>query len=389
MTKRIGQPKIINKVNRDLIKEIVAENSPVSKPQIAKISKLSLPTVNKAVDAMEAEGIFKRTTAEVNRVGRKAVYYEINGDFGYIVTLYIENEYANGYIRGAVVDLLGEILYCEDRKIDYSLEATGPGSLFGFIEFLIEAARKKGTVKALSLGVPAVIDDTGNMYRIPNIIEWEGVNLKELLEKRYLLPAFVENDVNLTAIGILNKYFPGKPKNLVYMYFGEGIGAGVVIRGKLYKGKYNFAGEFSHMIISNPEDNNLGKYKPVGLFSRDFLPLLDQIMADSSLKELLSSEDHSVEVLRYKSIEKLIHLVSHVIINMIVLLNPEVIAIRGFVFNLAVLQEIEKYISDYVGKNNLPELLLIDDNQIGLEGTIRQGLSHSYSNYSFINDKGI
>jgi predicted NBD/HSP70 family sugar kinase len=173
------------------------------------------------------------------------------------------------------------------------------------------------------------------------------------------------------------------------MYFGEGIGAGVVIRGKLYKGKYNFAGEFSHMIISNPEDNNLGKYKPVGLFSRDFLPLLDQIMADSSLKELLSSEDHSVEVLRYKSIEKLIHLVSHVIINMIVLLNPEVIAIRGFVFNLAVLKEIEKYISDYVGINNLPELLLIDDNQIGLEGTIRQGLSHSYSNYSFINDKGI
>jgi hypothetical protein len=82
-------------------------------------------------------------------------------------------------------------------------------------------------------------------------------------------------------------------------------------------------------------------------------------------------------------------MVSQVIINMIVLLNPEVIAIRGFVFNLAVIKEIERYITDYVGKNNLPEFMLIDDHQIGLEGTIRQGLSHSYSRYSFINDKGI
>jgi predicted NBD/HSP70 family sugar kinase len=389
MRKRIGQPKIINRVNRDLIKEIVAENSPVSKPQIAKISRLSLPTVNKTVEAMEAEGIFKRTTAEVNRVGRKAVYYEINGDFGYIVALYIENEYANGYIRGAIVDLLGEILYCEDRKTDYSLKATGSGSLFGFIDFLIEKAKEKGTVKALTLGVPAVIDDKGNMYRIPNIIEWEGVNLKDLLEKRYLLPAYVENDVNLTSIGILNKYFPGKPKNIVYMYFGEGIGAGVVIRGKLYKGKFNFAGEFSHMVISNPGDNDLGQYKQVGLFSRDFLPLLAEIMEDSSLKKLLRFKEQGGEVLRYEPIKRFIQMVSHVIINMIVLLNPEVIAIRGFVFNNAVLNDIGKYIIDYVGKNNLPELLLIDDNNIGLEGTIRQGLAHSVSNYSFINDKGI
>ena len=389
MIKKIGQPRIINRVNRDLIKEIVADNSPISKPQIAKISRLSLPTVNKTVDEMEAEGIFIRTPAEENRVGRKAVFYKINGDFGYIVALYIENEYANGYIRGAVVDLLGKILYCEDRKIDYSLGAEGPASLYGFIDFLIEEAQKRGAVKALTLGVPAVIDADGNMYRIPNIIEWEGVVLKELLEKRYQLPAFVENDVNLTAIGILHKYFPGQLKNLVYMYFGEGIGAGIVIRGKLYKGKYNFAGEFSHMIINNPDDPNLGQYKSVGLFSRDFLPLLDQIMEDRSLKELLRSEEQGGAVLRYEAMQKLVQMVSQVIINMIVLLNPEVIAIRGFVFNPAVIKELERYITDYVGKNNVPEILLIEDQQIGLEGTIRQGLSHSYSKYSFINDKGI
>jgi len=380
---------MINIINRDLIKEIVAKNSPISKPQIAQISSLSLPTINKTVDAMVEEGLFKKAEVKVSHVGRKADYYELEGDSGSIIALYIENDFTDGYVRGALADMLGNIIYREDRKIDYSLEAKGPVDLFEFINSLIKQANKETAIKAISFGIPGVTDGNGYIYRIPNIISWEGINLKKILEKEYDIPTFIENDVNLTAVGVLHKFFLDQKQDIVYMYFGKGIGAGIIIRGKLYKGKNNFAGEFSHLIISNPETNNLSDFKSEGLYTHEFMPIFSNIMNNADLTYLLKHEPENRSILNNQEIKLLMEKVSYLIINMIVLLNPEVIAIRGLTFNQAILDHIKTIITGYMGANNCPDLLLIGDSETGLEGTIKLGLSHSFSNYSFINNKGV
>ncbi len=112
--------------------------------------------------------------------------------------------------------------------------------VFGVIDPLI----RKG-LKGIGIGVPSVIDlERGVIYDVVNIPSWKKVPLRALLEKRYHLPVYINNDANCFAAG--EKYF-GRARgcdNVVGLIVGTGLGAGIVANGKLYSGANCGAGEF-------------------------------------------------------------------------------------------------------------------------------------------------
>ncbi len=101
------------------------------------------------------------------------------------------------------------------------------------------------TISGIGVGVPSVVDvERGIVYDVQNIPSWKEVHLKELLEGRFKAPVYVNNDANCFAVG--EKYF-GKGKNydnIVGLIVGTGLGAGLIINGKLYPGNNCGAGEF-------------------------------------------------------------------------------------------------------------------------------------------------
>lgn len=100
-------------------------------------------------------------------------------------------------------------------------------------------------VAGIGAGVPSIIDlKTGTVYDVQNIPSWKKVPLKAILEERYRLPVYVNNDANCFAAG--EKYF-GKAKpfdHAVGLIIGTGLGAGVIANGRLYSGINCGAGEF-------------------------------------------------------------------------------------------------------------------------------------------------
>lgn len=100
-------------------------------------------------------------------------------------------------------------------------------------------------VKGIGLGVPSVVDTKhGIVYEVNNIPCWKEIHLKELLENRYKIPVYVNNDANCFAVG--EKYF-GKGKDyesVIGLITGTGLGAGLILDGKLYSGRNCGAGEF-------------------------------------------------------------------------------------------------------------------------------------------------
>lgn len=100
-------------------------------------------------------------------------------------------------------------------------------------------------VRGIGVGVPSVIDlKKGTIYDVVNIPSWKRVPLKALMEKRYGIPVYVNNDANCFAAG--EKYF-GKAKkydNAVGLIIGTGLGAGIIANGKLISGTNCGAGEF-------------------------------------------------------------------------------------------------------------------------------------------------
>lgn len=112
-------------------------------------------------------------------------------------------------------------------------------SLFEAIDSIINS-----DVTAIGIGVPAVVDPiTGVVYDVQNIPSWKEVALKDIVEKKYDLPVFLNNDANCFALG--EKIFgDGKDyENCIGLSIGTGIGMGIIINSKLYNGILCGAGE--------------------------------------------------------------------------------------------------------------------------------------------------
>lgn len=99
-------------------------------------------------------------------------------------------------------------------------------------------------VTRIGIGVPSVVDaERGIVYNVVGIPSWREVHLKEYLEQRFGLPVSVNNDCNFFALGVCRYGVASGYRNVVCMTLGTGVGAGVVIDGKLYGGHNTGAGE--------------------------------------------------------------------------------------------------------------------------------------------------
>ena len=112
--------------------------------------------------------------------------------------------------------------------------------IFDLIDPLID-----DNAEAIGIGVPSVVDiEKGIVYDVQYIPSWKEVPLKKWMEDRYGIPVLVNNDANCFALGEL--YF-GKGKgisSMIGLTIGTGLGAGIIINGKLYAGNNCGAGEF-------------------------------------------------------------------------------------------------------------------------------------------------
>ena len=111
----------------------------------------------------------------------------------------------------------------------------------------------RGTLPApASIGVACggpLDSRAGVIYSPPNLPRWDGVPVKAFLEERFGLPTFVENDANAGALAE-HRFGAGRgTRNLVYLTLGTGIGGGIIVDGRLYRGTTDDAGEIGHTTI--------------------------------------------------------------------------------------------------------------------------------------------
>ena len=107
----------------------------------------------------------------------------------------------------------------------------------------------------LGVGAPGAVNvKEGRVIIAPNL-GWKDAPLKADLQKHLDLPVFVENDCKLHALGVFEAEHKGKPRDLIGIFVGTGIGAGIFIDGKPYTGFNGTAGEIGHMVldIDGPE----------------------------------------------------------------------------------------------------------------------------------------
>lgn len=151
-------------------------------------------------------------------------------------------------LRAALVDPMGQVLRLERVATD---RAGGPAAVVAQIEALVAAVRDQGT-RGIGIGIPGAFDGpAGTVLGIPALPGWNGVPLAAMLLERTGIACRLENDANVAALG---EWHAGAGKgcaHFVYVTISTGIGAGVIVDGRLLRGFGGNAGEAGHTRISD------------------------------------------------------------------------------------------------------------------------------------------
>lgn len=208
-------------------------------------------------------------------------------------------------------------------------------------------------VKAIGIGAPGAVNPvSGEVLFAPNL-DWSEAPLKKALEKLLEIPVYVENDCTLCTLGVHEIELQGKPRHMIGIFIGTGIGAGLILDGRLYSGLNRTAGEIGHMVllVGGPKCGcgNKGCFEALASRTAIFRSLQEAVKAGekTSLLELLGPGESLADLksgdLR-KAIRKGDKLVERIvedaaeytgvaIANVLNLLNPEVIVLGGGVID--------------------------------------------------------
>ncbi|MFA5499909.1 MAG: ROK family protein [Candidatus Omnitrophota bacterium] len=116
---------------------------------------------------------------------------------------------------------------------------------------LFEYSVPRKNLLGIGIGAPGAVDiRTGTVHYLTNVPNWHEVPLGDILKKRLRIPVFVDNDVNVMALGELRFGAGRGVRNMLCITLGTGVGGGLILDGKLYRGSSYAAGEFGHVPIN-------------------------------------------------------------------------------------------------------------------------------------------
>ena len=350
-----GKPQMLKEVNSSMIERLVFDNGPLSKPELAKRTGLSLTTISKLVDGLEKKARLSPVGLTGKGAGRRAMLYETNRNSGCLVACYFQEE----SFLCRIADMLNNSLFEKRFPLDLSSYKKAVNSTLTTIDSLIEKAPAQ--VKIIGVGLPGVVQPDGCLLGIPQIAVWEGFNLQKMLAGRYKKAAiYVENGVKCSAVGYFNTHIRGKHNKLVYLYVGNGIGSGIILEKQLYRGAENFSGEIGYMT------------EPKGMSSRDYA-------SGGGYMESLMGElvDYSTgEFKQKKRIKDVIAILSTIAVNHVAVLNPDVIVFAGKIFDESLIDAISKQMAYYLPAGIMPRITRDVSATTGLDGLIQNSRSY-------------
>lgn len=239
---------LIRGINQSTLLNLIRTEAPVSRPQLATLSGLSLVTVIKiTASLLERNLILERDFAE-STGGRRAGLLEINPEGGFVVGLIPQPE----SLTAVILNLNSELI-CT-RQWDISLYGNYPQAMELIVqcweELFQESQIAREKIIGIGFGMSGMIDAERGFCIDASLLGWKNVAISRPLEERIGIPVFVDNDVNCLAV--YEKLFgQGQPyDHFLVVAIGRGVGLGIVTNGDLYRGAFGGAGEFGHTAVA-------------------------------------------------------------------------------------------------------------------------------------------
>ncbi|MEU5189968.1 ROK family transcriptional regulator [Streptomyces klenkii] len=241
-----GSQSSLHRANLERVVRAVRTAGSLTQAEIARTTGLSAATVSNIVRELKEGGTVEVTPTSSG--GRRARSVSLSGDAGVVVGV----DFGHTHLRVAIGNLAQRVLAEDAEPLDVDASAAqGLDRAEQLVRRLIgDAGIDPGKIIGVGLGVPGPIDvETGTLGSTAILPGWAGTNPRDELAARLSVPVHVDNDANLGALGELVWGAGRGASDLAYIKVASGVGAGLVINGKIYRGPGGTAGEIGHITL--------------------------------------------------------------------------------------------------------------------------------------------
>lgn len=229
--------------NKRLVLKTIYDHSASSRADVARWTGLTRPTVSNTVTELLAEGLVEEVGQGQSDGGKPPILLRVVDGARHLIGI----DLANSEFRGAVTDLRGRIIHRVSLPVHDQDGKAALELVYTLCEQLLPAATSP--LLGIGIGTPGLIHAQKGVVRKAVNLDWADLPLRDLVAKRCGLPVYIANDSHVAALG---EYIFGqtrKTPNLVVVKVGRGVGAGIVLNGRLYHGDGSGAGEIGHVRV--------------------------------------------------------------------------------------------------------------------------------------------
>jgi len=325
--------------NRRAVLRLVECEGPIPRVAVAEALGLSQPTVSEVVAELAEVGLVVEAGLGDSTGGRRPVMLRFNDEAAYILAIDLggtESQLAIFTLGGREIDHMS-------APLPRAASAREAVELLGRHVRTILGRDKVSDDRlgAVGVAVPGVVDPVSGEVTFAPALGWREAALRSMLEEELGLPVVIDNDVNAATLAELQFGKSRQYRNFVYVWIGTGVGAGLIVDGKLYRGHGNFAGEIGYMIVGTQDRS----WTPAGFGPLEgkvalshvvervvgqgagVLPLSEEdyrAVFERLLKEFEAGQEPALEI-----VTDLVESLSRALINVMLVVAPDVIFIGG------------------------------------------------------------
>ncbi|MCW3005511.1 MAG: glcK2, partial [Solirubrobacterales bacterium] len=221
-----------------------------SRAEIVRSRGLSRAVVAQRVQELLDRGLVELGDAGPSTGGRAPRLLRFRRDAGHLLVA----DLGATSIDVALADLAGQVLVHVEEPADIG---DGPDAVLGrvtelFHELLAGTPRLTSQLWGVGIGVPGPVEfDSGRAVAPPIMPGWDDFPVSDYFRERFGVPVWVDNDVNVMALGELRAGVARGHDNVLFVKMGTGVGAGLVVDGRLHRGSQGSAGDVGHIRVTD------------------------------------------------------------------------------------------------------------------------------------------
>lgn len=245
----LGRPPLLRQTNAEILLRLLRESGPCSKADLVRASGLSAPSVTNVVATLISTCLVETVGEGHSTGGRRPDILRFKAEHGWVAGVEITRD----VLRFLLADLNGQQLTWSETPVQKSRST--PRQICRQIKSqLWRLLRGKGLTRRqllrATIGVPAIVNaDEGIVLAFTALQDWDRVPLGPMLTQELKCPVFVDNDTNLAAEGEFRCGAARGESDFVFITIGEGVGAGIFLNGRIYRGSHWSAGEIGYLRV--------------------------------------------------------------------------------------------------------------------------------------------